>query len=117
MSGVTMPEKERLEDRVDDEINITERSEMEGVADLMFNPKKLNSSINIDTFERSNILVCDVAEKVFEFEGFSLTADFKELSQSIGGWKTEKFVNVNQAKKEQQDSGMFKRLFSPPPTQ
>ena len=83
-----------------DSIELREKTELEGVADIMFTPKEINASINISEFERTNIVVCDIISGLLKLDSLGITHDFKQLSQSIGGWKTSKFVEVGQGRNE-----------------
>jgi len=86
--------EDRLEDLLKEEYTVRDRTELEGVADILFKPTKINASILIDHFERANLVVADAIENIFGLNGFGLTGNFKELSQSIGGWKVNRFVDL-----------------------
>jgi len=97
-----------------DEISLREKSELEGVAEQLFDDstKDGKSSIDLKTNlhdeEIGLCLVNDAIFKLIEMPELSPTAQFKRLVSSRDGWKTNKFVETATGVKDQRESGLNK---------
>jgi len=103
-----------------DEISLREKSELEGVAEQLFDDttKDGKSSIDLKTnLHDEEIGLCLINDSIFrmiEMPELSPTAQFKRLVSSRGGWKTNKFVETATGIREGRESGLNKlgSLFS-----
>ena len=112
-----------IEDELN-EFNISQKTELEGVADQLFNDKidvKGQSSIDMKTnLEDDEIGLCMINDIIFreiDMPELSPTNQFKRLASSRKGWKTEAFVRTAQGTQELRSGGSvgerLKGLFTP----
>jgi len=99
-------------------VNMNEKTEMEGMADQIF--KKGDSRSNLFEPEIGLIITCDVVFDVLSMQNFNPSKNFKSLAKSRRGWSTEKFVEAASGVQNQRSGGslgsFFKeRLFTPKP--
>lgn len=109
------PQQEESIEDVLDKVDLSEKTEMEGVADQVFKPGSARTLL--DNEEISNILICDVVMTSLGLDDVNPTNNFKELKKSLGGWSTEQFVRAASGIQDQRAGGGFmngiKGLFTP----
>lgn len=111
-----------LEDELK-EINLNQQSELQGVAQELFEDKQdvktgkssIDMKTNLDNDEVGLILINDAIFKIIGLEDLSPTGQFKRLASSRQGWKTEAFVRTAQGQSEMRNGGGlmngFKNMF------
>ena len=102
-----------LDDDVN-ELNLKQTSELEGVAEQLFNDSKAKDGLssidmrtNLEDEEVGLCLINDMIFKMIGMEELSPTRQFKRLASSRQGWKTEKFVNTAQGVNDRKAGGGF----------
>lgn len=101
--------KDNIEEIIEN-VNLTEKSEMEGVADQIFQSSPTRSNITHD--ETSACFKCNAIFPVMGMDDENPVSDFLELKKSQLGWSTEKFVQCTSGINDQRSGGMFKELGS-----
>jgi len=107
--------KERTIDDELENIDLSEKTEMEGVAEQIF--KEGDSRSNLFQEEIALILTCDLIFPVLGMDRHNPTGNFKNLAKSRKGWSTEKFVEAASRMQNSRSGGtmggwMKERLFS-----
>ena len=90
---------------------LTQKSEMEGMGEQIFDDKESGGLSNIDmrtNLDHDEVVLCMINDKIFEMIGLpelSPSRQFKRLASSRKGWKLEKFVNGAQAMNTMRSGG------------
>lgn len=98
---------ERLEDRLKT-VQTNAPTELQGVAQELFDTSNTNQKTNLKDAERSLLLV---NQKIFcnilDMPELDPSQDFKELSASVDGWKVGQFVAASQSTRTSRGGGGF----------
>ena len=101
------------DDIIQAESMITQKSEMEGMGEQIFDDKEDNGMSNIDmktNLDHDEVVLCMLNDKIFDAIGLpelSPSRQFKRLASSRKGWKMEKFVSGAQAMNTMRSGGGF----------
>ena len=103
-------------DKLIDDINLNEKTELEGVADQIF--KKGVSRTNLNPEEIGMTFTTGIVFDALGMKSKDPTERFMELNKSQQGWSMEKFVQTTNGVNDQRNAGglggfIKDRLFKP----
>lgn len=102
-----------IEDELN-EINISQPSELQGMAKELFsdddNASKIDQKTNLTTEEVSLCMINDIIFSSIGMSNLSPSSQHKRLASSRQGWKTEAFVRATQSTNEIRGGGMMSGL-------